>query len=58
MKKKKEQTFLISGGEPDYDDCPICQAMKKAEEEGRTLTEQELTEIFAMTNATLKNKES
>lgn len=58
MKKKKEQVFLVSGGEADYDDCPICQAMKKAEEEGRNLSMEELTETFDMANATQKSKES
>lgn len=57
MKKKKEQTYLVTGGEPEYDDCPICQAMKKAEEEGRNLSEKELAEVFAMANATQKSKE-
>lgn len=56
MKKKKEQAYLVTGGEPEYDDCPICQAMKKAEEEGRTLGMTELTEVFDMANATQKSK--
>lgn len=29
-----------------FDDCPTCQAMKKAEKEGRNLTEKELLESF------------
>lgn len=32
--------------------------MKKAKEEGRSLGERELTEVFDMANATLKSKES
>lgn len=31
---------------PEYDDCPICQAMKKAEEKGVDLSESELLEAF------------
>lgn len=31
---------------PKYDDCPICQAMKEAEEKGVDLTESELLEAF------------
>lgn len=29
-----------------FDDCPICQAMKRAEEKGEALTEAELKEAF------------
>lgn len=41
---------LISSTDMIYDDCPICQAMKKAEEEGRDLNEQELKEVFDLAN--------
>lgn len=30
----------------EFDDCPICQAMKKAEEEGKELSLEELKEAF------------
>ena len=36
-KNKKEELF---------DDCPICQAMKAAQEQGRELTLEELKEVF------------
>jgi hypothetical protein len=37
-KKIKDEEF--------FDDCPICQAMKLAKEQGRELTEEELKEAF------------
>lgn len=30
-----------------FDDCPICQAMKQAEEKGKELSSQELKEAFS-----------
>jgi len=39
MKKKKSVS-------PYFDDCPICQAMKKAEEEGRNLSLEEVKKAF------------
>jgi len=36
-KNKKEELF---------DDCPICQAMKAAQEQGKELTSEELKEAF------------
>lgn len=38
MKNHNEEEF--------FDDCPICQAMKKAEEENRDLSLEELQESF------------
>lgn len=29
-----------------YDDCPVCLAQKKADEEGRDITENEILEAF------------
>ena len=46
----KDSMTLISSTGMVYDDCPICQAMKKAEEEGRELNEQELKEVFDLAN--------
>jgi len=43
MKSKK---ILFSSSPFYFDDCPICQAMKKAEEEGRSLTIRELKQAF------------
>lgn len=31
-----------------FDDCPVCQAMKKAQEEGRTLSLAELRKAFIL----------
>ena len=47
---KDGQTFVVSSSETYYDDCPICQAMKKAEEEGRSLSEEELIKLFEEAN--------
>jgi len=35
---------------PYFDDCPVCQAMKKAEEEGRELSYEELKKAFKEAN--------
>lgn len=48
--EKEGQTILVSSSNTYYDDCPICQAMKKAEEEGRSLSEKEVKEAFAKAN--------
>lgn len=48
--EKEGQTVLVSSSDTYFDDCPICQAMKKAEEEGRNLSEKELVEAFAEAN--------
>lgn len=59
-KKKNEEgkKVLISSSETFYDNCPICQAMKKAEEEGRELSEKELMEAFAKANKEQKQVEN
>jgi len=51
---KSADYYLVSGGssgdeEELFDDCPICQVMKKAKEEGREPTMEELQSAF--TNA-------
>lgn len=33
-----------------FDDCTICQTMKKADESGRSLSSQELEKVFAEAN--------
>lgn len=58
MKKKESTVAVMSSSEEFYDDCPICQAMKKAEEEGKNLNREELTEVFDMINAIQKSKKS
>ena len=37
-------------GDPSCDDCEICKAMAKAEEEGTDLTDEELIELFEKQN--------
>lgn len=39
-------TADFEGEEHYYDDCAICQAMKKADEENRELTRDEINEAF------------
>jgi len=43
MKSKK---ILFSNSPFYFDNCPICEAMKKAEEEGKNLTAKELKQAF------------
>jgi hypothetical protein len=58
FKKKKvgKDTYVVSANYDTnkkfefYDDCPICRAMKKAEEEGRGLSEKELKKAFQEAN--------
>lgn len=45
--KSKAQTTLYSSSPFYFDDCPICKAMKMAEDEGRSLTTFELKEAFS-----------
>ena len=47
MANKKDKFILVSNTDQLFDDCPICRAMKAAQEEGRQLTEAELKEAFA-----------
>ena len=49
-KNEKGKKVLISSSGTFYDDCPICRAMKKAEEEGRSLSEAEVKDAFAKAN--------
>ncbi|MFH0854503.1 MAG: hypothetical protein V1891_03350 [bacterium] len=48
MKKKNDFKYkLVSGpGDELFDDCPICRAMKAAQDKGREPTEEELKEAF------------
>ncbi len=57
-KNEKGKKVLISSSESFYDDCPICRAMKKAEEEGRSLSEKEVEEAFAKANENQKQGEN
>jgi len=44
--KIQMQKKLISSSNQYFDNCPICQAMKKANKENRSLSEQELRKAF------------
>jgi glutaredoxin len=46
LKKSKKQTKFSKTGFY-FDDCPICQAMKKAEDAGKNLSLLELKKAFA-----------
>lgn len=48
MKKKKisSNTYLVSSNDDYFDDCPICQAMRQAEKEGKALSESKLARAF------------
>jgi hypothetical protein len=54
--------MLVSGFAPgssrqEDDNCPICQAMRRAKAEGRSLTHKEITEAFAEANKNNKRRE-
>jgi len=38
--------ILVSNSNQYFDDCPICQAMKKAEKQNRDLSEKEVKQAF------------
>lgn len=44
---------IISSSSEFYDDCPVCKLMKKADEEGRGPTKEEMEAAF--TKANLQN---
>lgn len=46
MAKDKQKTILFSSSPFYFDDCPICQVMKKAEKQERSLSSEELKEAF------------
>lgn len=46
MKKKTNKTIKFQDSKFFFDDCPICKAMKEAEEKGKDLTMVELAEAF------------
>ena len=55
-KKNKTKAEVITIKDPAFtdmeffDDCPICQGLKKAKEEGRELSLEELKELFNRAN--------
>lgn len=50
MVKNKKKHKKDSGDDFYFDDCLICRAMKKAEEEGRELSAEELLAAFDEAN--------
>lgn len=53
MKKKVRSEIKIKRKKSDgeyFDDCYVCQMTKKAEEEGKNLSVEELQEIFRKAN--------
>jgi hypothetical protein len=53
MKKKTNldsEYQLVSSSDELFDDCPVCRLMKKAEEEGRSPTGEELETAFVKAN--------
>ena len=51
MKKRVYSSIRAKKAEPFYfDDCYVCQATKKAEDEGRSLSTEELKGVFRKAN--------
>ncbi len=50
MKNKKVELVNNFSDEDLFDDCPICQAMKAAKNEGRELSFEELQRLFKKAN--------
>jgi len=53
-KKSKKDEFEVGimnkfNNEDFFDDCPVCQAMKLAQQNGKMLTQEELKEAFRKT---------
>lgn len=42
----QDQTMVVSSSDSYFDDCPVCRAMKEAEEKGKNLNIVELAEAF------------
>lgn len=53
--KGESEKLVVSSSGTYYDDCPICQAMKKAEEEGRSLSSSEAKKAFEKANKKYSN---
>lgn len=55
-KSDKNKVSVVTVKDPKFadieffDDCPICQGMKKAKEEGRELSKDELMRLFEEAN--------
>lgn len=50
LRKPKKDIAVSPEGWQFFDDCPVCRIMKKAAEEGRELSEEELEDAFAKAN--------
>lgn len=50
---KEKDLFLVNSNSEDeiYDDCPVCQVMKKAKEEGREPTMEEIKKAMEESQA-------
>jgi hypothetical protein len=55
-KKRKDKNKNSNNSEFYFDDCPICQAMKNAEERGEDIGESELKKAFAVANKLIEKK--
>lgn len=53
--KGEDNKLVVSSSGFYFDDCPICQAMKKAEEEGRALSSSETKKAFEKANKKYSN---
>lgn len=42
----QDQTVVVSSSDSYFDDCPVCKAMKEAEEKGKNLNMVEIAEAF------------
>lgn len=42
----QDQTVVVSSSDSYYDNCPVCRAMKEAEEKGKNLNMVEIAEAF------------
>ncbi|GEM_PF-4714117 len=57
LEEKFEGEFVNNFSEGElFDDCPICQAIKAAKNEGRELSFEELQELFKKANEEQKFK--
>lgn len=55
-KYSKPKTNADGGEDFFFDDCIICQGMKKAQKEGKSLNETELRDLFEKQN--MKNRQN
>lgn len=46
QKIKQSEQILVNSEDSYFDDCPVCRAMKEAEEKGKNLNMVEIAEAF------------